>query len=176
MVASELIGKYEIQLHPDGDKIQIPAVIGKKMSKSEMETIKENKAAIIAEFVARKNAEIKAREDAAARLTANVPGLDALRDARSQWSSYHDAFSRAIDQGDCRMPSKPLVDAKAIANQYPAAVAYLKAESYEYASNYAKAGAGRRAKQAIADGADYTEALVQMEAEWSAHCAEHIWD
>ena len=74
------------------------------------------------------------------------------------------------------MPSKPVVDAKAIAEQYPAAVAYLKAESYEYASHYAKAGAGRRAKQAIADGADYTEALVQMEAEWSAHCAEHIWD
>ena len=173
---AELISKYQMQLHPDGDKIQIPMAIGKKMTEPEMESIRDNKPAIIAEFVARKNAEIKAREDATARLAANVPGLDALRDARSQWSSYHDAFSRAIDRGDCRMPSKPVVDAKAIAEQYPAAVAYLKAESYEHASHYAKSAAGRKAKQAIADGADYAEALAKMEAEWSAHCEEHIWD
>jgi len=176
ITASELISKYKIQLHPDGDKIQIPAVIGKKISKREMESIKDNKAAIITEFAARKNAEIKAHEDAAARLAANVPGLDALRDARSQWSSYHDTFSRAIDRGDCRMPSKPTVDTKALADQYPVAVAYLKAESYWLGANYARCSAGKKAMEAIANGEDYNEALNQMEDEWSAHCQEHIWD
>lgn len=176
MTVNDMISKYKLELHPDGDKIQMAAAVGKKLSKSELEALKGAKPEIIAELKARKEAEIKAREDATAKLAANVPGLDILRDARNKWDIYRDAKRTAIERGAVKMPQQPTEDTAALAAQYPAAAAYLKAEAYEYASNYAKSEAGRKAKQAIADGADYSEALAQMEAEWQAHCEEHKWD
>ena len=92
---------------------------------------------------------------------------------------YGEAFARMMDDemnDGANPPQKPVDDIAALKAQYPAAAAYLKAEAYEYASHYAKSAAGRKAKQAIADGANYGEALAQMEAEWQAHCEEHIWD
>ena len=176
MEINEMISKYRLELHADGDKIQIPAAIGKKMSKSEMDALKTAKPEIIAELKGRKDAEIKAREEAAARLVANVPGLEALANARAKWDMYYEDQQSAIERGAVKMPQRPTEDIKALAEQYPVAAAYLKAEAYEYASNYAKSEAGRKAKQAIADGADYSEALAQMEADWQAHCEEHKWD
>lgn len=177
MTVNEMIKKYDIKLHGN-DQLQV--AIPKGLSKAQVNALKSDlvaaKPAILTELIARRDAEIKAREDAAAMLVANVPGLEILRDARSKWEMYHEAFSRAIDRGDVRMPQRPVEDMDAIKAQYPAAVAYLKAESYEYASHYAKSAAGRKAKQAIADGDNHIEALVQMEKEWSDHCNEHIWD
>lgn len=177
MTVNGLIKNYGITLHPDGDKIQIPG--GKKLAKSELEPIISAKPEIIAELKARREAEAKAREDAKAKLMANVPGLQILRDAISRQEAYREAFNRMMEDESndgANPPKKPTDDIVALKAQYPAAAAYLKAESYEYASHYAKSAAGRKAKQAIADGADYTAVLAQMEAEWSAHCAEHVWD
>ena len=173
---NEMISKYKLELHPDGDKIQMAAAVGKKLSKTELEALKTAKPEIIAELKTRKDAKIKAAEEAAARLAANVPGLESLRDARNKWDMYYEAQRTAIERGAVRMPQKPTENAKALAEQYPTAAAYLKAEAWERASNYAKSAAGRKAKQAIADGADYKEALAQMEAEWQAHCEERKWD
>ena len=173
---NEMISKYKLELHPDGDKIQMAAAVGKKLSKTELETLKTAKPEIIAELKTRKDAKIKAAEDAAVRLAANVPELESLRDARNKWDMYYEAQRTAIERGAVRMPQKPTENAKALAEQYPTAAAYLKAEAWERASNYAKSAAGRKAKQAIADGADYKEALAQMEAEWQAHCEERKWD
>ena len=178
MTATEMIKKWDIELTKDGG-LRIPGWIAKKMTKAQIEDVKTAKTEIIAELTAVKTAEIKAREDAAARLAANVPGLQALRDALSRREMYHEAFERMMDDefnDGARPPKKPADDIDALNAQYPAAVAYLKAESWECASHYAKSSAGSKAKQAIADGADYNEALAQMEAEWQAHCDEHIWD
>lgn len=174
MTVNEMISKYKIKLHTDGSNLQMPAAVGKKLSKTELESIKTAKTEIVTELKARKDAEIKSREDAAARLAANVPGLETLRDARGKWNIYYEAQRSAIERGAVRMPKKPAEDISALAEQYPAAAAYLKAEAYECASNYAKAAAGSKAKQAIAEGADYSEALARMEEEWQAHCNK--WD
>ena len=179
MTIDEMISKYKLDLHPDGDKIQMAAGGGKKLSKSEMEALKNAKPEIVAELKARKDAETKAREDAKARLAANVPGLEILRDVLTRQEMYHDAFNRMMeDEGNdgARPPKRPTDDIEGLKAQYPAAVAYLKAEAYEDASNYAKSAAGKKAKQAIADGVNYSEVIAQMEAEWQAHCDEHMWD
>jgi len=178
VTVNEMITRYGLTLMDDG---RIKAEVSrmgrtKQEQAANSDIIRANKPAIVAELTTRRDAEIKEREESAARLATNVPGLDALRDARNQWDMYHDAFNRAIDRDDVRMPNQPTVDAKALTAQYPVAAAYLKAEAYEYASNYAKSSAGRKAKQAIANGMDYTEALAQMEDEWAAHCDAHKWD
>jgi hypothetical protein len=177
MTVNGLINKYGITLHPDGDKIQIPG--GKRLTKTELEPIISAKPEIIAELKARREAEAQREAEAKAKLIANVPGLDILRDALTRQEMYQVAFNRMMeDEGNdgARPPKKPTDDIATLKAQYPAAAAYLKAESWEYAGHYAKSAAGRKAKQAIADGADYTAVLAQMEAEWSAHCAEHAWD
>jgi hypothetical protein len=176
MTVNDMISKYKLELHPDGDKIQMAAAVGKKLSKPELEALKAAKPEIVAELKARKEAEIKAHEEATARLAANVPGLEILRDARAKWDMYYEAQRAAIERGAVKMPQQPTEDTTALAAQYPAAAAYLTAEAYEYTSHYVKSEAGRKAKQAIADGANCSEALAQMEAEWQAHCDEHKWD
>jgi len=55
MTINEMIDTYKIQLTADGDKIQIPAAIGKKISKSDMADIVTLKSEIMAELIARKN-------------------------------------------------------------------------------------------------------------------------
>ena len=52
-----MINSYKIQLHADGDKIQIPAAVGKKISKADMAEIVTLKSEIMAELIARKNAQ-----------------------------------------------------------------------------------------------------------------------
>lgn len=55
MTINEMIDRYKIQLAADGDKIQIPAAIGKKISKSNMADIIAFKSEIMAELITRKN-------------------------------------------------------------------------------------------------------------------------
>lgn len=180
MTVDEMINEYNIQLHGD-DQFQVS--VPKKMSKAEINALKAElaaaKPAILAELISRRDAEIKAREDATARLTANVPGLQSLRDALTRQEMYLNAFDRMMEDESndgANPPKKPADDINTLKAQYPVAAAYLKAESWEYGSHYAKCAAGRKAKQAIADGADYVEAIAQMDAEWSAYCKEHAWD
>jgi len=182
MTPNEMIEKYQLRLFGK-NSIEVPPAVGKKMTKAEFAAIRAAKDEILAILTAGKKskweAEEKARQEAAARLAANVPGLEILRDALARREMYGEAFARMMDDemnDGANPPQKPVDDIAALKAQYPAAAAYLKAEAYEYASHYAKSAAGRKAKQAIADGANYGEALAQMEAEWQAHCEEHIWD
>lgn len=182
MTAKEMIKKYHLRLFGK-TSIEIPPHIGKKMTKEEIATVRAAKDEILAELTAGKKAqweaEEKARQEAAVRLAANVPGLKALRDALARQEMYREAFVRMMDDemnDGANPPQKPADDMAALMAQYPAAVAYLKAENWENASNYAKSAAGSKAKQAIADGVDYSEALARMKAEWQAHCDKHVWD
>lgn len=182
MNAKEMIEKYQLRLFGK-NSIEIPPHIGKKMTKAEIAAVREAKDEILAILTAGKKAkweaEEKARQEAVVRLAANVPGLEALRDALSRQEMYREAFARMMDDemnDGANPPQKPVDDIAALRAEYPAAAAYLKAENWECASHYAKSAAGRKAKQAIADGADYSGALAQMEAEWQAHTEKHIWD
>lgn len=46
----------------------------------------------------------------------------------------------------------------------------------EHAANYQKASAGRKAMEAIIDGADPEETIKAMVEEWSAATMAHMWD
>jgi len=118
------------------------------------------------------------RAEAEAKLKANVPGLDELRAAYEQ---EYEAFARMMDmmddeQNDGARPPKPAANPAELAVKYPVAAAYLKAEAWSMASHYAKAAAGRKAMENIANGEDYKTALATMEKEWAEHCNAHMWD
>lgn len=49
-------------------------------------------------------------------------------------------------------------------------------DDWSGAAHYAKAGAGRRALERIINGEDHNTVIEEMEAEWSSHCREHIFD
>lgn len=121
----------------------------------------------------------EARAIKQAQIKANVPGLDALRASYADVGRYQREFTRMMeDEGNdgARPPRPARTDQKELAAKYPAAAAYLKAESWSVASHYAKSGAGNKAMQRIAAGEDCAAVLTDMEAQWSAHVDQHAWD
>lgn len=121
----------------------------------------------------------KIRKMATKMFEKNVPGFDILREAINDQTRYCEEFERMMEDGDndgANSPESAKGNITAIKNQYPVAAAFILAESYELANNYAKSGAGSRAKEKIANGEDYNAAIEEMEKEWSKHCAEAIWN
>ena len=90
MTASEVIKKYSIQLHADGDKIQIPG--GNKLSKSALDKIVTAKPEIIAELkrqaeerkVANAARAAKWAEQCAAQDAIDAPILAAMHDKANE--------------------------------------------------------------------------------------------
>jgi hypothetical protein len=118
--------------------------------------------------------------EAKAKLMAELfPGLDLLRAALDDEARYQRQFNRMMEDeyNDGARPPAPIkVKYADVAPKYPAAVAYLRAESYTYSDNYAKSGAGTRAVKRLEAGEDYKLVLADMESEWQKHVDEHIWD
>lgn len=113
------------------------------------------------------------------KLDLNVPGLEILRKAINDAGRYYDEFNEMMDDefnDGVNPPAKPTSDINALKLQYHRAAAYITAESWENASNYAKSAAGAKAKRAIEDGVDAETAIKSMESEWSKYCNEHMFD
>lgn len=107
----------------------------------------------------------------------SIPGLKEIRSAMADLEAWHREFDASFnDCGGLGVRAKPMHDIDKLCNMYPQAKAYLKAEQYQYASHYVKSAAGRKALEAIIDGANPEETIASMEAEWSAYCEKHIWD
>lgn len=120
-----------------------------------------------------------AQEQRAAALIAACPGLDVLRAAYNDVSRYHDQMERMMEDesNDGARPPKPIKgDVDALRVQYPAAAAYLRAESWSCASHDVKSTAGIRAMERIVAGEDHAQVMADMEREWTDHCNAHIWD
>jgi hypothetical protein len=116
--------------------------------------------------------EISASYVAPASKESMIPGLDALRKARSTRSYEHEMMMRAIDNGSSRCPARTVTDeqVKALEAQYPAAVAYLRAESYKAASNIDKYSAGRKAMELLLSGGSVDQANEIMDNWLPAYC------
>ncbi len=173
MTVKELIEHCEISLM-GSDKLKIRNTIqGQKM----LEEIKARKAEIIDYLVAEEAAAKAAAEDRKAKIAA-IEGLAELQDALDAEANYHHEVNRRFEDEALSsiMPARPKVNAKELAAKYPRAAAYVKAEDWTYASNYAKNAAGRKALERIINGEDHEQVLAEMEAEWSAHCDQHVWD
>ena len=113
------------------------------------------------------------------RLRRNIPGLDELRAAVEEGIQYRIEFGRMMEDGDndgARLPRRPKADPKYLAAGYPVAAAYLKAEGWACSAHHAKIAAGETAMKRIAAGEEFSAVIAEMEAEWSAYCADHSWD
>ena len=132
------------------------------------------------DIIALLTAEEKARKEAAElrrKKIDAIPGLKEIRAAMADLKSWHKEFNDSFrDCGGLGVRSKPVYDFDKLCATYPKAAAYLKAEEYADADNYAKSSAGKKALEAIINGADPAETIAAMEAEWSAYCDKHIWD
>lgn len=185
MSVIEMIDLYRIQLVPGkSDKIWL---LNECMVKKHdaLEEIRARKPEIIAELMQRKEAEDaeteaykKAIAEREAKLYA-IEGLSELMQARSQLEIYREALAAMMDDESndgAFPPPRPTSNPAELSKQYPRAAAYLKAESYEFASNAVKSAAGKKAEERIINGEDYAAAIRDMETEWADYCTAHIWD
>lgn len=155
-----------------GDKMAVsPRDKAVKLVKAHPTEVQEIKAALLAE-----EAEERETGERRRNYRAAILGLKELEAAKAEQAAYREAFARAVDSGDGIYPAKPKSDPAELSAQYPMAAAMLRAESYSRASNYRKAGAGRKAVERILDGEDWEKAISDMEAEWNEATSEHMWD
>jgi hypothetical protein len=100
-----------------------------------------------------------------------IPGLAELRAAAVAKAEAQYNYDKASRYGYPVRQAQILSDAEeaytTLVARYPAAAAYLKAENWEAASNYAKSAAGRRARLRILAGEDYAEVMQDMKTEWT---------
>lgn len=117
-----------------------------------------------------------ASQEREAKINA-IPGLKEIKAAKEDLENWHYEWEDSFrDVGGLGVRPKPQYDFEELYKKYPRANAYLKAEAYSCAANYAKASAGKKALERVINGEDCDTVLSEMEAEWSAYCDEHIWD
>lgn len=173
-----MISKFEITLTRQNgqEALRIPA--RKKPTQKQITEIRTAKDEIIAELKRRK-AEEKAKYEARQAKIAAIEGIQEIRKAIAAEEAYQEAFNEMMEDeyNDGAFPPKrPEVNSRDLMKQYPRATAYLKAESWSLASNYAKIRAGQKALERIINGEDHNIVIAEMEKEWSDYCKERMWD
>jgi len=102
-----------------------------------------------------------------AQMEANVPGLQALRDAISRreiaWQNDRRMMEDEMGDGAAAVAPTP-DDVPRLRAQYPRAAAYLAAEEWALSTWLPKYNAGRAAMEAIREGADHEDAMRRMHA------------
>ncbi len=104
-----------------------------------------------------------------ARIKANVPGFDELRNIINDWDSYYESCSRMAksEKIDGVNPTeRPEVKITEIAKRYPVAAAYMKADEWSLSSHSVKSAVGDEAKSRIENGEDHEIVIAEMEKEW----------
>lgn len=162
-------------VHP---KTKEPALLPQlsRPNEEELAYIRTHKAEIFEEV----DAIAKEAKDAGNARQKKIDGIEGLSDIRetiNAWEEYEYQRERDIASGRGWVTARaPSTSVEELRQRYPRAAAYLRAESFARASNYNKAGAGRRALERIIDGENYTQVLQDMEKEWSDAVRSNIWD
>lgn len=120
--------------------------------------------ALIEEY---KRAEKKAAERE--QKIKEIPGLAEIKKAVADLEKWHSEFNKSFERGcgGLGVRPKPKYDLESMKKQYPRAAAYLRAEGYSLAANYAKVAAGRKALEKIINGDDPEITIKEMENEWT---------
>ena len=164
MKVEEMVKLYSIRLNGEDG---IAAYPSKNATKAEIDAIKAAKPEIVAYLKERNRIE----QEREARIDS-IPGIGAMREYRRAMEAWEQRRELAIEREDyaalAAEPEKP--------EGYPEAEAYLALENMSFASNCAKAEAGRKGVEAVKDGADPVQSLEDARAEWAAHCESHKWD
>lgn len=177
MNIKDIIARYDIKLITVGDNKGNLSVNNAQRATRDnaIEDIKKLKPQIIKELQRVINEENQAAEERERKI-ANIAGLELLQNAKNEWEDYRYKYEQCIDNDWLDYPSKPAVSVDELADKYPRAAAYIKAENYKMASHYAKSAAGGKALERIINGDNYSLAITDMEKEWTKHCNEHLWD
>ena len=108
-----------------------------------------------------------------------IEGLRELNAAYADVARYYYESDKMMNDeyNDGVHPPKPIkIDPEELAEKYPRAAAYVKADGWADADNYAKSGAGEKARKRILAGEDYEKVIEEMEAEWHAAATEAVWN
>lgn len=101
-----------------------------------------------------------------------IEGLKEITDALDDLEAWHAGLGRSFDDSDVR--EKPDVDINALKLKYPAAAAYLKAQSISYERNRTISKYGREALDAIIDNPnDYENIINNMDTKIRARCRNY---
>lgn len=155
--------------------------IGSKASLAALQAALRKKPMPEIKALIRVAVDLQAERDAAAeaRLNRNVPGLAELRAVIEAHDRYDGQFARMMEDehNDGANPPRPVkTDGAAVAEKYPIAAAYIKAENWACAQNHVKANAGSVALRKIGNGEDSNAAIAEMEATWQKYIDARIWD
>ena len=142
-----------------------------------LEELKAKRLDILQYLADKKAAEETARKERKAKIEA-IAGLKELEAAINDEANYHGEVNRRFENEmlSSILPTQPKTNMKELKEKYPRAAAYIKAENWKYASNYAKSGAGEKALERIINGENHEQVLADMEAEWDAHREENMWN
>ena len=183
MTPNELINRYTIRLNieyrngkrtPTGKLYIADGLLARE--NGDWEKIVSAKEEIKAILLLKFEEEQRAAEEREAKINA-IPGLKEIQAAKTDLQNWHYEFEDSFkDVGGMGVRPKPQYDFEALYKKYPRAYAFLKAEAYSRAANYAKAAAGKKALERIINGEECDAVLSEMESEWSAYCNEHVWD
>lgn len=175
MTVQELIERCKISDAGDG---MVKIACDRKLANKHLPEIKAKKPEILAYLAEEKAAEEAERKARKAKIDA-IEGLNEIKAALEAERAYRRAFDRMMEDehnDGVNPPKRPVANSDDLKARYPRAAAYIKAETWEMTSHYAKSGAGRRAKERIIDGDDPVLVLAKMEAEWSNYCKEDMWN
>jgi hypothetical protein len=114
-----------------------------------------------------------------ARLEILFPGLTAIQSALAAEFESDQGFERMMESEneDRRfLKPQPAVSSEDLLKQYPAAAAYLKAESYSDASHVDKFAAGRKAIKRLLAGENHKAVIEDMDREWSEAARRCAWN
>ena len=173
--ATELIAEFGLKL---GYKDGKPGFrVTRKVSPKQIEQIKARKDEIIDELLKREAAEKAAAAARESKINA-IEGLKELEAAINAQDDYHHEINRRFENEALSsiLPAQPKANIKELKEKYPRAAAYIKAENWKYANNYAKVAAGQKALERIINGENHEQVLADMEAEWDAHREENMWN
>lgn len=108
----------------------------------------------------------------------NIEGKQEYEEARGAVENARGAYDAASEYGYPAREAAAMKEAEAefaeICQQYPVAAAWGQANSWTYASNYRKVGAGKRAMERIEAGENHETVLTEMAAEWTAAAHEAV--
>jgi len=176
MTVNEMIKKLNITMVIQNGQEMLNARTSKKPTQAQIGEMKVAKPEIMAELKRREAEKLAIESAEAEKIRNNIPGLEELKNIRNSWEIFYDKRSASIENSGFNYPTEPVVTSVEVANKYPVAAAYLKAQSCADASNFNKYSAGKKAVKAIENGEDYIQVLETMENEWSKAAHASVWN
>lgn len=109
------------------------------------------------------------------KMTELFPGLKEIEAARDAEENNREKFNRMMESGSSVWRAKTVSpSSNELRAQYPAAAAYLEAESYTMSDNVDKYSAGARAIERLMAGEDYKIAINDMRRQWSKDASRAV--